>query len=823
MVKYLLNGEWELTYYAIGNQEEQWGRWIKATVPGDIHLDLMRANIITEPLEEENNKAAEWTEDKIWVYRREFSVSKDLMRSRIEIVFEGIDLTSEIYLNGQHIGTTNNMFRRYLFDITNLVTEGINQIEVKVDAGFEAVKNKPIDKLPAAFHPWDMRNMWMRKAVQCFFWDITPRMITCGIWKDVYLQAYDDCKIVDYYVKDEIEGTDAKIICEVEMDALETMHDCRISVTLQDERQKANNFVEMDLAKGSNKAVVELDLMNARLWWPNGVGESHLYDMEILVTDCAGRIYTSTQFRHGVRTIEVEQRLLNDDEKSFTFIVNGERVFCKGGDWVPPDTIFARISDEKERSLLEWAQKGCQNMMRIWGGGIYPSQNFYDVCDELGIMVWQDFMLACSYYPDFDPDFCKEVRAEVEDVVRSYRNHASLALWSGNNENQQCYDMWNHECPHYGLKLYDEIMPEIIGRLDPTTVYWPSSPYGGLHPNSSKEGDQHIWDYSMAWLTNGEKQLQIWGFADEAHKFVSEFGIESPANLNSMHDFFGRHRIVKDGDIWNHHNCWYIFGLIEALQRKYYKDDPVEDLQEYVLSGQMIQAEAIKDVLEKLKGRMYVCSGTLYWQYNESWAHNGYCVIDYHCRPKQSYYYMKRAFQPVNVVFIDQEIVAVNDTLSDRSLQVEYGYMSFDGKRKICNSTQLELPKTSSVSVVSLDSLEVPQEPEEVFAFAVLWENGKVISKNRKFMHGFKQIRLCPENIDVTCSRAGQTTWKLELHADVYIWDCNLTCASAECTFSDNAFDIWPGETKVVFAETEKELEEWKPEIISLNRYRQLP
>ena len=820
MVKQVLNGEWELTYYEIGDREAKWGRWIKATVPGDIHLDLMRANIITEPLEEENNKKSEWTEDKVWVYRREFFVSRDLMRRRMEIVFEGIDLTSDIYINGQSIGVTNNMFRKYIFDITDFVVEGINYVEVHVDAGFEAVKNRPIDKFPETFHPWDMRNMWMRKAVQCFFWDITPRMITCGIWKDVYLQAYDECKIVDYYVQDEIEGTNARLICKVELDVLEAMRDCRVSVTLQDAFQIVNASVDANLEKGSNQVTVELLVRNACLWWPNGVGESHLYDMEILVTDDNGKIYASDQFRHGIRTIEIEQKELDHGEKTFTFIVNGEKVFCKGGDWVPPDTIFARITDAKERELLKWAQKGCQNMMRIWGGGIYPSQNFYNVCDELGIMVWQDFMFACSYYPDFDVDFCEEVRAEIEDVVRAYRNHPSLALWSGNNENQQCYDMWNHGGPHYGLKLYDEIMPEILGRLDPITVYWPSSPYGGLHPNCSQEGDQHIWDYSMAWLTNGEKQLEIWGFADEDHKFISEFGIESPANLESIHEFFGAQKVVRDEDIWNHHNCWYIFGLVEALQKRYYKDEPIRDLQEYVMSGQMIQAEAIKDVLEKLKGKMYTCSGTLYWQYNESWAHNGYCVIDYYCRPKQSYYYMKRAFWPVNIVFVDDNIVAVNDTLVAKHLKAEYGYMSFDGKRRMAGTVELELPKTSSVSLISLNDIESPDRSDDMFAFAILWENGEVVSKNRKFLNGFKDIKLCPEKVDVKCSRVGGKTWKLELHADIYIWNCNLTCGPVKCTFTDNAFDIWPGETKTVFVETENEVEKLEPKFVSLNRYR---
>ncbi len=821
MIKQLLNGEWNLTYREIDDENRQWGKWIKANVPGDIHLDLLNANLISESLVQENNKSTEWTENKVWIYKREFYVSRDLLRKKVEIVFEGIDLTSKIWINQICIGTTDNMFRKYVFDISGIISEGMNTIEVNVDAGFESIKEKPIEKFPEAFHPWDMRSMWMRKSTQTFFWDITPRMITCGIWKDVYLQAYDECRIFDYYVKDEIRGTDACITCEVEIEALEDLEGCQVAVNIQDKLQFVNAISIADIKEGKNKVSVELLLHDAKLWWPNGVGESYLYDMEIYLMTSSGKIYDSVKFRHGVRTIEIEQREINEKEKTFTFIVNGEKVFCKGGDWVPSDTIFARITDEKERELLEYAQNGCQNMMRVWGGGIYPSQNFYNVCDELGIMIWQDFMLACSYYPDFDEDFCNEMRAEIEDVVRAYRNHACLALWSGNNENQQCYDMWEHgDTPLYGLKFYDEIMPEIIGKLDPTTFYWPSSPYGGEHANSSLEGDQHVWDYSMAWLTNGESQLKIWGFADENHKFVSEFGIESPANMDTIRNFFGYEMVEKDKEIWNHHNCWYIFGLIEALQEKYYKDTEITDMREYVLSGQMIQAEAIKDVLEKLKGRMYNCSGTLYWQYNESWAHNGYCIVDYYCKPKQSYYYMKRAFEPINIVFVDNKIVAVNDTLANMTVDVEYGYMSLDGKRKYSSYTTIDLAKTSSVPVVDLADIELKESEDAVVAFAVLWNGERVLARNRKFLSGFKNIQLAPECVSVKCSRINEKKWKLELSSDVFIWDCNIICESMDCRFSDNAFDIWPGETKTVFVETETEMNEFKPEIVSMNYYK---
>ena len=238
------------------------------------------------------------------------------------------------------------------------------------------------------------------------------------------------------------------------------------------------------------------------------------------------------------------------------------------------------------------------------------------------------------------------------------------------------------------------------------------------------------------------------------------------------------------------------------------------------MSGQMIQAEAIKDVLEKLKGRMYNCSGTLYWQYNESWAHNGYCIVDYYCKPKQSYYYMKRAFEPINIVFVDNKIVAVNDTLANMTVDVEYGYMSLDGKRKYSSYTTIDLAKTSSVPVVDLADIELKESEDAVVAFAVLWNGERILARNRKFLSGFKNIQLAPECVSVKCSRINEKKWKLELSSDVFIWDCNIICESMDCRFSDNAFDIWPGETKTVFVETETEMNEFKPEIVSMNYYK---
>ena len=534
-----LDGKWQLYSKDPKNEDAVHEHCIDAIVPGDIHLDLLRNGLICEPLIGENSLNQTRIEEKDWWYHRTFHIEKNSLRTRSEIVFEGIDQSSDIFINGCHLGHTNNMFRIYRFDITGLLVEGINTIDVRVDVGLRDVNNKPTKEFEICWNTWDVRRFWSRKAQQSFYWDITPRLLTCGLWRSVYVESFDSVAIRDAYVTHTINNKHAELNVSVEMEVFDTNSDVLALGIVVNGKEQVNAKVLDILPVETGKITRDITLLlsHVRLWWPNGMGEQHLYSIEISLMNHAGKVISKKELRYGVRDISIIQESLNEKEKTFNFIVNGHPVFCKGWNWVPPDAIYARITPERYRELILTAVECNTNMLRVWGGGIYPDQSFFDLCDEMGIMVWQDFMFACGYYPDFDQAFCNEVQEEIDCIIRNFRNHASLVLWCGNNENQQVHETVNKGGVHIGKKIFDEIIPAKLIELDPNTLYRPTSPFGGDWSNSCKQGDQHIWDYSMAWLTNGTCQLKIWDFPNDNPKFMSEFGIQAPSNQKTAQQY----------------------------------------------------------------------------------------------------------------------------------------------------------------------------------------------------------------------------------------------------------------------------------------------
>lgn len=816
-----LDGAWELCCRPLGQWQAEKECCIPAQVPGDVHLDLMRAGLIPEPLTGDNSLHMNWIEEKDWWYHKDFYVSRDALREHAELVFDGIDLTADVWMNGEKIGCANNMFREYRYDVTAILHEGVNTVDVRLDVGLAAADDKPVKDFETCWNAWDVRRMWIRKAQQSFYWDITPRLHTCGLWRSVRLEAYDRAVIRDVYIESNLQGTAADVSIKIETEAFAACADYTLTAIIRDENTFETAVIPFSADHASlSESSLTFRIPKARLWWPRGMGAQHLYTVEIRMLDGTGRILSEKILRHGIRRVTIRQETLNDEESTFNILVNNEPVFFKGWDWVPPDAIYARITPEHEKKLFDLAADCHTNMMRIWGGGIYPSDELYDYCDELGIMLWQDFMLACGYYPDFDPEFCKEFKEEASYIIRKYRNHASLALWCANNENQQQHEMTNPTGRHIGQELYDGLLMELTAALDPNTPYHPGSPLYGELANSNRRGDQHIWDYSMAWVTNGKCQLKIWDFAEDNPKFVSEFGVCSPPNLETAKAYLNGMMPDMKSPEWFHHMCYFAMGLADNLMKAYYKDDPVKDIHEYTLAGQMIQAEAISDVVKILRSRKFVCGGVLYWQYAESWGHTGYSPVDYYLRPKASYYSMKRAFEPVTGLFAENgdQVVLVNDTLESVSLEAECGLMSFTGEKQLVRCASVTLAPNSVTPFAELDSAGVAS-PESTFAYVILRQDGKEISRNRRFLAPLKALHLSAESLETQVQRLSETQWKLTLKADAFHWNVSLALDD-HFSYSDNAFDIWPGECKTVYVTADSPLRIFRPSITSINHYR---
>lgn len=831
-----LNGEWALTYQSLSRPEEWWGRWIPAIVPGDVHLDLLRAGLICEPLVSDNNTKYRWIEEKAWWYARVFHLPDGFIGRRVELVCDGLDLTAEIWINGVRVGSANTMFVQHRFDVTEALRPGGNEIRVRLDVGFEAVKDAPTEKFVKSWGREEPRRPWMRKAQQAFYWDTAPRLVTCGIWRDIALESYDGFILRDVYVTSTFDDWAATVNVALEIDSLLSEESpCLVQVRLCDQETDVTERKMLAPQPGSNTAHLSLEVVHPRLWWPNGMGEPHLYQVTVQVWDAAQTIlYDEKNLRHGLRSLEIVQEPLNEEEKTFTVVVNGRKVFCKGGNWVPSDAIYARINRDKEYRLLKYAREANFNMLRVWGGGVYPDTFFYDICDELGIMVWQDFMYACAYYPDDEPAFCEAAREEAEKVVRKFRNHASLALWCGNNETYMMHARVNPEGTFYGLKIYSEILPEVCKRLDPQRYYHPSSPYPGPWPGQEKQGDQHIWSHVLGWHDLQKSQacdfspeematvMQLWRIPELNYKFVSEFGIFCPSNRASMHKFMGEHPLDLRSPIYQHHRNHFEADFILEMLRRYYKRREAYSLDEFIIAGQMCQAEAIKYILEELRSRMYVCSGALFWEYNDTWGHVGYSPVDYYLNLKPLYFYMQRAFAPLHVVFKEQGalVYLLNDTPQERHVEIEFGCQTFWGEIIFQERKPVYINPCCAVEVADLSAaLTSVSDRRRAFVYARVFDaQGQLLDRNRQFLVPIQDVQMPEDTMICEITRVDTRTWQVDLAAKHFVWMVKIDAdENLEC--SDNAFDLWPGEHKSVHVCAERVYPGLELRVENINQY----
>lgn len=477
------------------NRQEQ--SWMPANIPGTVHLDLIENKIIQDPFKDENEKKVQWIENEDWEYKTSFKVSsKELSNNHIDLVFNGLDTFSEIYLNGKLLKKTDNMFRKWEIPVKDVLKEGDNELRVTFTSAVKEGKERA-KKVPFTL-PESPRSL-VRKAQYQFGWDWGPRLVTAGIWKEVKLEFWNKAKFINIQVQQQsLMENLAEISVNMEIFAEEEGE-----YTVGFNINKVNSGFQ--LKKGLNKVSVPFKIKNPKLWQPNGWGEANLYDFNI---DLSKNKTSLDQKRMsiGLRTIELIQEK-DSAGKSFYFKVNGKPLYAKGTNWIPADSFSPRITKEKYRKLIKDAKDANMNMIRIWGGGIYEDDEFYKACDENGILVWQDFMFAGSFYPS-DEDFLNNVKEEVKDQVNRLQNHPSIALWCGNNEVDEAIVNWGYQKQFkYSKddslqvwkdykKLFHELIPNTLKEnLSPDkNIYWPSSPsIGWGHKESLTEGDSHYW------------------------------------------------------------------------------------------------------------------------------------------------------------------------------------------------------------------------------------------------------------------------------------------------------------------------------------------
>ncbi len=754
--------------------------WTPATVPGCVHLDLMQAGEIPDPFYGTNDLEVQCVSEADWEYRHVFDCPPELLAlRRVELVCEGLDTFAEVKLNGETVGQADNMFREWRWDVTGLLRKENNELtvsfespEARARALWEA--DKGISR--TSYNPG---RSYARKAQYAYGWDWGPQLNTCGVWRPIYLQGFDEGRISDVATRVSwSEDGKATVHVAVELEMLEGA-DLDVVAELTDEDGVRTAERHEQAPAGPATVDLALPVESPQLWWPAGMGEQNLYGLS--VTARAGeRVLGSRSLSIGLRRIEL-RREKDEQGESFVFVVNDVPVFCKGANWIPADSFLPRVTPDDYDRLITAARDANMNMLRVWGGGIYEDDVFFDTCDRLGILVWADFMFACAAYPDYLDWFCDSVRAEAEYNVRRLRNHPSLALWCGNNENQ-----WLRP-GEPGDILYDEVLPEVCARLDPATPYWPGSPYGGEKPNDHNVGDQHFWDTWAMWRAP-EEMLACNG------RFISEFGFEAPPALETIRKYVpsSEHHIQSRGMEHHNRNPRGTERLYCYLSRFFRIPGEFDD-QVYLM--QLMQGEAIKMGVEHWRSRKFDTAGTLFWQHNDCWPVVSWSCIDYAGRPKALYHYTRRFYAPVLPVIKKRDgcyaITVVNDLLDPFTGELVCGYGLLSGDQDWVHKEEITVAANSVAEVLTKPVSELPQgRLEQRYFWCRLLKNHQEVARNAAMPLPFKHVQFGMPDWSVSVEEAGPEELALELTSNTFAKGVWLSVEGEEATFSDNFFDV---------------------------------
>ena len=651
MKKQTLNGEWTLSIPGSAFPETP------AAVPGSVYHDLLQAGLIPDPFYLDNEDSALKIMEYDFVYSRSFDAAPELLCS--DAVFlrcHGLDTLASIEVNGRLAGRADNMHRTWEYDVKALLHEGSNTIRVTLFSPTKYIRaayaEKPLEGSSDAMRGFP----YLRKAHCMFGWDWGPHLPDAGIWRDIELIGAEKALLRDVYIAQRHEN--GRVTLDV-MPHIRHITDSRIraavSVTAPDGQRIT--------AEGPGKLSVEIE--HPQLWWPSGYGGQPLYSVEVTLSDDRG-ILDTWEKRIGLRTLTI-RREKDEWGESFCHCVNGVDVFAMGADYIPEDNLLPRVNKERTRRLLEDAKAAHMNTVRVWGGGYYPEDYFYDLCDELGLMVWQDFMFACASY-DLTEAFEENVKAEFRDNIRRLRHHASLALWCGNNEIESFVPsgIWAKEKKLIAdyIKLYEYILPKIVKEEDPGTFYWPSSPSSGGsfdEPGDENRGDCHYWD-----VWHGLKPFT--DYRNHLFRYASEFGFQSFPCMATIESFTRpEDRNVFSYVMEKHQRNASANGKIAEYLSQTYLYPSSFDL--FVYASQLLQAQAMQYGVEHWRRHRGRCMGALVWQLNDCWPVTSWASIDYFGRWKALHYYEKRFFAPVLVSCEEEGTLTQNTNVNAEPIQ----------------------------------------------------------------------------------------------------------------------------------------------------------
>ena len=787
-----LNGKWVVKRLSDNTE-------FTGIVPGSVMNDLLENNLTDDPFFRDNEYRAYEIFRSDFVYSRDFVLDeKTISSDSLNLVCEGLDTLAEISINGKFLAYAENMHRTFVLDIREWVHTGKNTIEI--------IFKSPVDFIERAWK--DRGPIWgvcakdgyqfIRKAHYMFGWDWGPAIPDCGIWRDIYIESFNEASIEDVYIRQTHSDNSVILNFESRINLFKAGNpELEIILYNPDDQQMTS------VQSISGKATITID--NPDLWWPAGYGRQPLYRVAV-VLHTGGHVLDSREYRIGLRTLGV--RMDNDQwGQTFTYNVNGIDVFAKGANYIPEDSVLARCSEGRTRELLEQAAMANFNSIRVWGGGIYPENHFYEICDELGLMVWQDFMFACAQYSLDDEKFVESIKYEISDNIKRLRHHASLALWCGNNEMEwlwvdtQTEGRSREQMDEY-LELFEGIIPPIASKEDPDRLYWPASPSSGGNfdaPNDENRGDVHYWD-----VWHGLKPFTE--YRKFFFRFCSEFGFQSFPCLKTVESY----TIPEDRNIFSY--------VMESHQKNsgangkilYYLSENFKnpkDFESLLYVSQLLQAEAIKYGVEHWRRNRGRCMGSIYWQFNDCWPVASWSGIDSFHRWKALHYFAKRFYSQVLVSAEDNgskvNIHISNESMDDTTGNIEWKLMDRDGDILESGKHDVMVEGLSSRLLISLD-FTARLSDMNIKRRTILWyeytDNSGVRSEASVLFVPNKYFMYKKPGISVEVIKTPEKDG-LKLTTESYAGYVSMESSKYDFVFSDNFFSLAPGCEKIVTLE----------------------
>ncbi|MGO1072849.1 beta-mannosidase [Lysobacter sp. CA199] len=824
-------------------------QWHAAQVPGHVHTDLLAAGLIPDPYVGAREAQLQWIGLAGWEYRTRFDLDADtLKRARNELVFDGLDTFATVYLNGRELLRADNTFRTWRVAADGRLRERGNELRIVFESPIrkllpkvQSMPHKIAGNYPSPYgdEPKDaMTGNFARKPGYHYGWDWGPRYVTAGIWRGVRLESWDRLRIADLHVRPHTvdrERAEGEVVLEIEsvdtgsaaIDVEYVGPDGRTTTLRQPVRLRA----------GRNTVSLPLKIERPRLWYPVGYGEQALYTFKASLADSAG-VQAQAQRRTGLRSV-VLKREKDAIGQGFAFVINGIEVFAKGANAIPFDAFPARVTRERLRRDLQSARDANMNMIRNWGGGYYESDDFFELTDELGLLVWQDFMFGGGMQPGYDPAFRANVVHEARDNVRRLRNHPSIVLWCGNNEEETAWKDWGHSKklieadPKFAqtvwngyVALFGKDLREVVAQEGAGVPYWSSSPSNDLadKANDSNNGDKHYWD---VW---GGPALPASAYLDETPRFMSEYGLQGWPSLRTIGAFAEPDEHGIDTPVIRAHQK-FLAGDGNTRLLKYIRGEYGEprDFADFVYLSQQVQAEGIELAALHHRASRPRTMGSLYWQLNDVWPGASWASLDYFGRWKPLHFHTKRFFAPIAVAPLRRVKDGVGRTelhlLSDRTAPVNGEWrvrvMDFGGRVLRDERKPLVLAALASTPAGAWSDAELlgRADPKRTAAVFDLIVDGKTVS--RRAVYFGESRTLAWQNPKLRAQLRGDGDgYVLSVRADKLARAVWIDFGQADVALTDNALTLLPGETVEIGVQSKADLEQLRSGLNLRSLYR---